>query len=117
MSASEQHFPDFVRHHQNHVNDPPPGMAGYVFDGRGGEQVVFWENAEGGVSPPHSHDFWEYAVVVTGTFDGKIGEEHVHLGPGDECVIPPGVVHEGRYSANYRAIDVFGAKRVSRRDD
>ena len=36
------------------------------------------------------------------------------LKPGDECVIPPGTKHSGRYSKGYRAIDAFSAKRVTR---
>ncbi len=114
MTDSTDQFPEFVRNPSNSVDDAPPGMSGFIYDGVQGEQVVFWENREGGSSPPHSHDFWEYAVVVQGTFDGRIGDQEVHLGPGDECAIPPGVVHEGRYSPNYRAIDVFGGKRVCR---
>ena len=111
------HFPDFVRMPCNRVaNVPDPSMEGYFFEGEDDVQVVFWECENGGESPEHVHDFWEYAVVVEGTFDGLAGEEEVHLGPGEECVIPPGVVHSGRYSKDYRAIDVFSAKRVSRSD-
>jgi len=116
MKSQNNRFPEFIRDPKNAVANAPEGMTGFIFDGAGGEQVVFWENPHGGNSPPHKHDFWEYAIVVTGRFDGRIGDEEVHLGPGDECVIPPGVEHEGAYSTDYRAIDVFGGKRVKRAD-
>ena len=113
-STKGRSFPTFMCGAANAVAEAPPGMTGYMYEGAGGEQVVLWENKSGGVSPPHAHDFAEYAVVIEGTFDGRIGDEIIHLGPGDECFIPPGVVHEGRYSTNYRAIDVFGGTRVRR---
>ena len=52
--------------------------------------------------------------VVEGHFDGTIGDEVIHMEPGDECVIEPGVRHSGTYSKGYRAIDAFGARRVTR---
>ncbi len=108
-------FPEFITTEANRVAEgPDPGIIGTVFDGADGSQVVFWECEDGGTQPEQVHDFWEYALVVEGTFDGEVGGEPVHLEPGDECTIPPGVPHRGRYSASYRAIDVFSAKRVER---
>ena len=109
-------FPPFLRNAACRV--PPEsssgGMEGYLYDGADGSQVVLWTCPEGGTSPPHSHEFDEYAIVVEGIFTGKIGEESVRLGPGEECYIPAGVVHEGTYSKGYRAIDGFAGKRVAR---
>ena len=93
---------------------PDPSMQGVVFEGAEGTQIVFWECERGGESPEHVHDFWEYCVVLEGTCDSMIDGKLVHLKPGDECVIPPGVKHNGRYSPGYRAIDAFGGKRVER---
>jgi len=108
-------FPAFFTNPANQVKTPPDaGMTGHVFEGADGVQIVFWQCVEGGVQPEQVHDFWEYALVVEGTFDGMVGGKPVHLEPGDECVIPPGTLHSGRYSANYRAIDAFSAKRVER---
>lgn len=108
-------FPDFVTAAANRVAGPPdPSMSGYVYEGRDDVQIVFWQCKEGGLQPEQVHDFWEYALVVEGTFDGLVGGLPVHLEPGDECVIPPGTKHSGRYSRGYRAIDAFSAKRVSR---
>jgi quercetin dioxygenase-like cupin family protein len=108
-------FPDFVMQPANRVaNVPDPAMKGVVFEGADGTQIVFWECRAGGESPEHTHDFWEYAVVVEGSCDCIIDGKLVHLEVGDECAIPPGVKHSGRYSTNYRAIDAFGGKRVER---
>ncbi|MFH0962571.1 MAG: cupin domain-containing protein [Planctomycetota bacterium] len=114
MSERSRRYPDFIRGEGNRVAQAPEGMSGYVFEGAGGEQVVFWENSRGGHCPPAAHDFWEYALVVEGTFTGSVGGKRVELEAGDEIVVPPGVTHDGRYSANYRAIDAFGGKRVRR---
>jgi len=106
-------FPDFVTTEANLVAGPPdPSMAGYLFKGADGVQIVFWQCEQGGESPEHVHDFWEYALVVEGCFDGVIGGKPVHLEAGDECIIPPGTPHGGRYSPGYRAIDAFGGERL-----
>ena len=112
-----KHFPDFVRNPANEVADAPEGMKGYLFEGADGTQVVFWENVAGGESPMHSHDFWEYAIVLEGHYEGTVDGKPVTLGPGDECAIPPGAKHGGHHSAGYRAIDVWAGPRVQRRQD
>lgn len=108
-------FPAFFTTPADAVAVPPDAaMEGFVFDGAAGVQIVFWQCEAGGEQPEQVHDFWEYALVVAGTFDGVVGGEPVHLEPGDECVIPPGTRHSGRYSAGYRAIDAFSSHRVDR---
>ena len=110
-----KHFPEFVHNGKNAVADAPEGMEGFLFDGVDGAQVVLWENTPGGAVKLHKHDFWEYCYVIEGTYDGIVGGKHIHLKPGDECIVPPGVIHEGNHSANYRAIDIFGGKRIDRK--
>ena len=67
-------FPEFITTEVNRVAETPdPGITGTVFDGADGSQVVFWECEEGGTQPEQVHDFWEYALVVEGTFDGEVG--------------------------------------------
>ena len=114
MKLSE--FPKFMRQSCNAVRNKEQdgGMEGYVFDGADGSQIVIWQFPTGRKSEIHIHDYDEYAIVVHGTFTGTIGGNHVILGPGDECVIPAGVSHGGVCSANYRAIDAFGGRRVKR---
>jgi quercetin dioxygenase-like cupin family protein len=109
-----KHFPDFFKNPKNKVPDAPEGMEGFLFEGADGCQVVFWENVSGGTVPVHKHDFWEYCYVVEGCYEGIVDGKAIKLEPGDECSIPPGVLHEGKHSANYRAIDIFGGPRVIR---
>jgi quercetin dioxygenase-like cupin family protein len=111
-------FPDFITNDADRVaNVPDPSMAGFVFEGDDDVQIVFWQCENGGGCEEHVHDFWEYAIVVEGHFDGTIGDEVIHMEPGDECVIEPGVRHSGTYSKGYRAIDAFSARRVTRLSD
>lgn len=111
-------FPAFMRQAANAVagSQLSEALEGYLFEGRDGTQMVLWQCREGGSSPAHQHDYDEYAVVLSGRFDGFIGDKTVTMGPGDECYIPAGTVHGGSYSAGYRAIDAFGGKRVTHRD-
>jgi quercetin dioxygenase-like cupin family protein len=112
-------FPEFMKRAANaaQVPDTASGLEGYVFAGLDGSQMVIWECANGGASEMHVHDFDEYALVIQGTCISTIGGTKVMLNPGDECLIPAGVPHDGEYSVNYRAIDAFGAQRVSRRGE
>jgi quercetin dioxygenase-like cupin family protein len=108
-------FPEFFTTPANRVaHVPDPSMEGFVFDGKDSRQIVFWQTEKGGVQPEQVHDFWEYALVVEGTFEGEVGGKKVFLKAGDECVIPPGTRHSGTYSKGYRAIDAFSAERVTR---
>lgn len=109
-----KHFPDFFKKEENKVPNAPEGMEGYFFEGDDGSQVIFWENSSGGSVGLHSHEYWEYCYVVEGVYEGIVDGKPVKLGPGEECVIPPGVPHQGKHSANYRAIDIFGGPRVIR---
>ncbi len=44
--------------------------------------------------PPHSHEFIEFAYVVTGSCTQRVGGSTVTQEAGDFSVIPPGAVHE-----------------------
>jgi quercetin dioxygenase-like cupin family protein len=109
-----KHFPDFIKKEQNKVPNAPEGMEGYFFEGADGSQVIFWENQSGGSVALHTHDFWEYCYVVEGLYEGIVDGKPVSVGPGDECLVPPGIPHQGKHSSNYRAIDIFGGPRVIR---
>jgi len=108
-------WPEFVRSEANRVaGAPDPGMAGYVFDGADGTQVVFWSAKEATTAPEHVHDFWEYCLVVEGSADAVVGGKPMHVEGGEEYVIPAGVKHSSRSSPGYRSIDVFGGRRFRR---
>ena len=116
MSTKLNEFPSFLRRPCNSIENTGPnqGMSGFVFEGADGSQLVMWSAQAGGETAPHSHDYDEYCIVLEGTFTGMIGGKAVTLTAGDECVIPAGVVHGGTISANYRSIDGFGGRRVTR---
>ncbi len=104
------HFPAPIRTRRLRV-PPMQGMEGFLFLGRDGSQVVFWECAAEVEVGPHSHDFDEYCLVVEGICAETVdGVEHV-LRKGDEILIPAGKVHSARISPPYRAIDFFGGNR------
>lgn len=108
------HFPTFACTEENQVaKSPDETVKGFLFKGQDESQIVFWECEDGGTVEEHSHDFWEWAIVVEGEFHGLVDGKEIHLKVGDECIIPPGVVHSGSFSKNYRAIDAFGKERVS----
>jgi len=112
-------FPAFMRRRCNAVRASPQagGLKGYLFEGADGTQMVIWQSTAGGKSEMHTHDYDEYAIVVQGTFTGTVGGKKIKMKAGDECYIPAGVPHDGAYSANYRAIDAFGGKRLQRANE
>ena len=107
-------FPAFMLQAANAVKSAsvsyPP--EGFLYEGRDGTQIVLWQCENGGTCATHTHDYDEYAVVLSGTFTGYIGDKFVTMNPGDECHIPAGIPHSGEYTANYRAIDSFGGPRA-----
>ena len=119
MAKALDNFPGFMRAEANEAlsDDKSGDMRGYVYNGGDGSQIVLWDCPNGGVSARHVHDFDEYAIVVSGTYTGYSGDEKVVLNPGDECFIPAGVWHGGSYSTNYRAIDGFACKRVTKKSE
>ena len=103
-------FPDFVRKSELEV-ESPDGLRGFMFEGRNGSQVIFWECDAHLEIPPHTHDFDEYIVVIEGNckeiVEGKINL----LNKGDECLVPRGKLHGAIMEPNYRGIEYFGSTR------
>ena len=114
--SSFKAFPAFMRNPKNAVDtgNVSKGLAGYVFDGKDGSQIILWQCTKGDTCAMHTHEYDEYAVIIQGTFKGTAGGKKVVMKAGDECYIPAGVPHDGEYSADYRAIDAFGGQRVKR---
>ncbi len=64
---SKVKFPNIIRKSELEVESLWEGLRGYMFEGRDGSQVVFWEcDAEVKVRP-HKHNFDEYCLVIEGT--------------------------------------------------
>jgi hypothetical protein len=49
-------------------NNATPGVEGYVFDGSGGSQMLFWICYETTKSAAQTHDYDEYMLVVQGCY-------------------------------------------------
>ncbi|MCJ7545600.1 MAG: cupin domain-containing protein [Deltaproteobacteria bacterium] len=110
-------FPDFMINPANKVDSKSqytPGIEGYVFDGADGSQMAFWTYKQTAKSKEHSHEYEEYIVVIQGQYTIIIENDRIPLNPGDEYMIPKGVVHNGEAIAGTRAIYAFGGKRAKR---
>ncbi len=111
------HFPEFMKHAVNAVasHQKSDGVQGHVFDGVDGSQIVIFECESGGVSKEHVHEFDEYFVVIQGEYTLGIQGQEIRLRKGQEYHIPPGVPHDGRFTAGTRTINAFGGKRADRK--
>src|SRR4030042_5066006 len=91
-------FPFFMRNPANKVDSKSqytPGIEGYVFDGADGSQMAFWTYKQDAESKEHYHEYEEYIAVIKGQYTIIIGNDRIPLDPGDEYVIPKGVLHSG----------------------
>lgn len=104
-------FPDVIRRPGLEVESGWEGLRGYMFEGRDGSQVIFWECDPEVKAEPHKHNYDEYCLVVEGVCKETIEGETTILNKGDECVIPAGKLHWATMGPHYRAIDVFGGPR------
>ncbi len=110
-------FPEFMKNPVNKVDSKSqftPGIEGYVFDGADESQMAFWTYKQTARSKEHSHEFEEYIVVIQGQYTVLLEDEKIPLNPGDEYMIPRGLVHGGEAIAGTRAIYAFGGKRAER---
>lgn len=111
------HFPDFMKHPANRIDPAQQNTAdveGYVFEGRDGAQMAFWECHADRVSGKHTHDFDEYMIVVAGEYTAYLDGREILLKPGDELFIPRGTEQWGKCRAGTRTIHAFGGRRVTR---
>ena len=113
-------FPEFMKNPANKV-DPKsqytPGIEGYVFDGADKSQMAVWTYKQNAKSEEHTHEYDEYIAVIQGQYTITTGDKKIPLNPGEEYMIPKGVVHKGQAIAGTRAIYAFGGKRVKRENE
>ncbi len=110
-------FPDFMKNPANKIDSKSqftPGIEGYVFDGADGSQMAFWTYKQNAESKEHSHEYEEYIAVLQGRYTLIIDNKKIEINPGDEYLIPKGIVHAGEVVAGTRAIYAFGGKRAKR---
>jgi quercetin dioxygenase-like cupin family protein len=99
------------------TSDYVAGLEGYVFDGADGSQIAFWTCRDAGAGAEHKHPFDEYIVAVQGKYTVCVGSKRIPLGPGEEYIIPKGVLHFGERIAGTRTIHAFGGKRALRESE
>lgn len=118
VGAETMHpFPSFMKSAANRIAPMAQHTAnieGYVFDGADGTQVAFWECNANANTEEHVHEFDEYFLVVEGSYIVTLDGKDIHLGPGQECVIPRGTRISGSVVAGTRTIHMFGGRRVVR---
>ena len=62
---------------------------------------------------PHSHDFDQLALIISGTAIYPVGDAHTEVGPGSVMLVPAGVEHyiEPTGSEPVMNLDVFAPAR------
>lgn len=107
-------FPNFMLTSDNAV--PPgsqsKGVKGWIYNGKDEKQTAYWICESDGISTEHTHDFEEYFFVVDGEYQIEIQGITKTMRKGDECYIPAGVPHSGRFKAGTRTFHCFGGKRA-----
>ncbi len=89
-------FPEFMKNPLNKVDSSSqytPGIEGFVFDGADKSQMAFWTYKQNAKSDLHSYEYDEYIVIVQGQYCVIIEDKTIILNPGDEYLIPKGVLH------------------------
>jgi len=63
---------------------------------------------------PHSHDFDQFALIVSGTAIYHVGDDHNDVGPGSVMLVPAGVEHyiEPTGEQPVLNLDVFAPARA-----
>jgi quercetin dioxygenase-like cupin family protein len=113
-------FPEFMKNPKNRIHstsDYMAGLEGYVFDGADGSQIAIWFNRDTGTGAEHKHPYDEYILAVQGKYTVCIGSKRIPLRPGEEYLIPKGVLHFGERAAGTRTIHAFGGKRAVRESE
>lgn len=87
-------------------------IEGYYFEGKDGSQMAFWECYSDKESKPHTHNFDEYIICVSGEYIAQINGKEIILKPGEELLIPRGTEQAGNVKAGTRTIHAFGGKRI-----
>jgi len=69
--------------------------------------LSFIVNEPGCDFPLHKHEAFQIFIMLEGSEEHECGGEKFLMQAGDVCVHPSNVVHGGRTTTGYRAIDVF----------
>lgn len=108
-------FPSFMKNPANKIDPSQQNtgdIEGYFFNGKDDSQIAFWECFSDKESKPHTHDFDEYILCVSGEYLALVDGKEVVLKPGDELFIPKGAEQGAKIKAGTRTIHAFGGKRI-----
>ena len=108
-------FPNFMKNPKNKIDSSQQNtedIEGYYFEGNDGSQIAFWECFSDRESKPHTHNFDEYIICVSGEYTAIIEGKELILKSGDELFIPKGTEQGGKIRAGTRTIHAFGGKRI-----
>jgi len=75
-------------------------------------QISFIQNPPGATFPYHNHDAEQILIMLEGSEEHIIDGQEIHMGPGDICVHPSGVMHGGKTLTGFKGIDIFSPPRT-----
>ena len=84
-----------------------PGVDAVALLAAGPALLSFIENEPGCDFPLHKHEAAQIFIMLEGSEEHHCGGETFLMVAGDVCVHPSNVLHGGRTTTGYRAIDVF----------
>ncbi|MBV9430727.1 MAG: cupin domain-containing protein [Hyphomicrobiales bacterium] len=73
--------------------------------------LVYWRMKAGAHAAAHKHPHEQFAWMIKGTMEFRLGTEKRMVKPGDILVIPGGVEHEARFPEDAEVIDFFAPVR------
>lgn len=73
-----------------------------------------WVEPDCEMQPPHSHDFDQFTMILSGTLVLVVDDVEYIMPPGSAVLIPAGAMHTGRVQGSERVfnIDVFSPPRA-----
>ena len=77
-----QKFPSFMKNPKNRIDSSQQNtkdIEGYYFEGKDDSQMAFWECYSDKESKPHTHDFDEYIVCISGEYTAFINGKEILL--------------------------------------
>ncbi|MBV9111591.1 MAG: cupin domain-containing protein [Hyphomicrobiales bacterium] len=81
-----------------------------VISGKQGT-LVYWRMKAGSHATAHQHPHEQFAWMIKGSMEFRLGSEKRVVKPGDILVIPGGVEHEARFLEDSEVIDFFAPVR------
>ena len=87
------------------INLTPESRTHFIASDRA--LLSFINNPPGATFPLHNHEAEQILIILEGTEEHVVGEEHFLLKAGDVCIHPSYVYHGGRTTTGFRGIDIF----------